>query len=351
MVKLSGNKVRSIAIQILVISLISFTMGEVALRVYNHFNPSYLFDNESRNKQFRGKPFASDGEFKLNSLGFKDKEFLPKAQTVYRIVALGDSFAFGVVQYDQNYLTLIESKLQQNHPNVDLLNMGIVGTGPSDYYELLNDEGLAFNPNLVLLSFFIGNDFVGARRRRLYEFSYLATLFYRFSKIARSYQGPIIPAGKTLYCDDCPSLTEDRFLRIERGRSAKYLSGNNSFARSMDRALSYLEKIRLVCRARGIDLVVVLIPDELQINQELQKTVRKKFFPDLDASRWDSSLPNRALSSRLTQLGIDHIDLYDAFVASSSQIRLYKPRNTHWNIAGNRLAANLIADHLQKYLK
>ena len=75
MVKLSGNKVRSIAIQILVISLISCTMGEVALRVYNHFNPSYLFDNESRNKQFRGKPFASDGEFKLNSLGFKTRSF------------------------------------------------------------------------------------------------------------------------------------------------------------------------------------------------------------------------------------------------------------------------------------
>ena len=108
--KPTGNKVRSIAIQILVISLISFTMGEVALRVYNHFNPSYLFNIESRNKQFRGKPFASDGEFKLNSLGFKDKEFLPKAQTGYRIVALGDSFAFGVVQYDQNYLMRIPLK-------------------------------------------------------------------------------------------------------------------------------------------------------------------------------------------------------------------------------------------------
>jgi hypothetical protein len=51
-----GNKVRSIAIQILVISLISFTMGEVALRVYNHVNPSYLFDNESATTF--GKPFA-----------------------------------------------------------------------------------------------------------------------------------------------------------------------------------------------------------------------------------------------------------------------------------------------------
>ena len=348
---LSGNKLRSIAIQIVAISLISFVLGEAALRVYNHFSPSYLFRNESYNKQFRGKPFASDGKFKLNSLGFKDKEFLPKAQNGYRIVALGDSFAFGVVPYDQNYLTLIESELQQNHHNVDLLNMGIVGTGPSDYYELLTDEGLAFKPDLVLLSFFIGNDFVGARRRRPYEYSYLTTLFYRAWKIVRGYQGPILPARRTDYCDDCPSMTEDRFLQVERSRSAKYLRGNSGFARSMDRALSYLDKIRLICRARGIDFVVVLIPDELQINRELQKIIRNKFFFDLDASLWDSGLPNRALSSRLTQLGIDHIDLYDAFVASGSQIRLYKPRDTHWNIAGNRLAAILIADHVQKYLK
>lgn len=351
MAKLHGNKLRSIAIQIFAISLVSFILGEATLRVYHYFSPSYLFRSDSYNKQFRGKPFASVGKFQLNSLGFQDKEFLPKAHDGYRIVALGDSFAFGVVPYDQNYLTLIEAELQRHHPSLDLLNMGIAGTGPPDYYQLLIDEGLAFEPDLVLLSFFIGNDFVGTRRRRLYEYSYVTTLFHRAWRIVRGYRGPIIRASKTLYCDDCPTMTEDRFLQVERSRGAKYVRGNNGFARSMDRALSYLEKIRLICSARGIDFVVVLIPDELQINRELQKLIQNKFFPDLDASFWDSSLPNRALSGRLTQLGIDHIDLYDAFVATSSQTRLYKPRDTHWNIAGNRLAANLIADHLPKYLK
>lgn len=342
------KKVISLIGRIVGISLISFALGEVSLRIYNHFNPSYLFYNESYNKRFRGKPFASDGNFKLNSLGFKDKDFSPKAQNGYRIVALGDSFAFGVVNYDQNYLTLIESVLQKNHPNVDLLNMGILGTGPVDYSELLNDEGLAFKPDMVLVSFFIGNDFVGPRRRRLYEYSYMATLFHRATRVARSYEGPITLAGNTAYCDDCPSMTEDRYLKVERGRSSMYVKGNKRFARSFDVALSYLEKIRVICRARDIDFVVALIPDELQINHELEKTVREKFHADIDGSQWDITLPNRTLSSRLTQLGINHIDLYDAFVAGSSQGRLYKPRDTHWNITGNRLAASLIADHLQK---
>ncbi|HWH77567.1 MAG TPA: hypothetical protein VNT76_09355, partial [Candidatus Binatus sp.] len=137
----------------------------------------------------------------------------------------------------------------------------------------------------------------------------------------------------------------------ERGRSSMYLKGNKRFARSFEAALSYLEKIRLLCRARGIDFVVAMIPDEIQVNHDLEKAVREKFHADVDGSQWDISLPNRTLSSRLSQLGIDHIDLHDAFVAGSAHARLYKPRDTHWNIAGNRLAAGIIADHIQKYVK
>lgn len=349
--KRSVKQSLSITGQIVGISLISFALGEVSVRIYNYFIPSYLFYNESYNKRFRGKPFAFAGNFKLNSQGFKDKEFTPKEKGGYRIVGLGDSFAFGVVPYERNYLTLIESELQKSHPNLDLLNMGIPGTGPVDYYELLTEEGLAFKPDMVLLSFFIGNDFVGPRRRRLYEYSYMATLFHRAIRVARSYKGPLTPAAIVDYCDDCPTMTEDRFLQVESGRSAKYVKRNKRFARSFEISLSYLEKVQALCKARGINFVVVLIPDEMQINQELQKTVRKKFHSDVDNSQWDITLPNRALASRLTRLGIETLDLYDSFVAASAQRRLYRQRDTHWNIAGNHLAASLIAAHIEKFVK
>jgi hypothetical protein len=160
---------KHVLLSLLVGTIMALILGEVSLRVYDHFQPSFFFNNESDNKRFRGKPFASVGKFKLNSLGFRGKEFTPKLVNGYRIVALGDSFAFGVVPYDANYLSL--GDLQKNHPNVDLLNMGIVNSRPVDYWELLRDEGLSHEPNLVLLSFFVGNDFVGPRRRRWYEFS------------------------------------------------------------------------------------------------------------------------------------------------------------------------------------
>jgi hypothetical protein len=30
---------------------------------------------------------------------------------------------------------------------------------------------------------------------------------------------------------------------------------------------------------------------------------------------------------------------------------LYKPNDTHWNIAGNKLAARILAEHLSKQLR
>jgi len=79
--------------------------------------------------------------------------------------------------------------------------------------------------------------------------------------------------------------------------------------------------------------------------------VCKKFHSDVDNSQWDITLPNRALASRLTRLGIETLDLYDSFVAASAQRRLYRQRDTHWNIAGNHLAASLIAAHIEKFVK
>jgi len=346
-----ASKFLSIARPIFAIALISFALAEVSLRIYTYFRPSILFYNESWNQRFRGRPFAQVGKSKLNSLGFKDKEFTPKPQNGYRIVALGDSFAFGVVPYENNYLTLTEELLQKHHPQVDLLNMGILGTAPIDYWQLLRDEGLSFKPDMVLVSFFFGNDFVGAHRRRLFEYSYLASLVYRGSRIVLAYRGPWAGEGVLKYCDDCPSSNETRYLDVEGRRSYIYIKSNQRATRSVGAAFAYLEKINDLCKERGIKLIVVLIPDELQINQDLQRSVRQSSHPRLNPSDWDITLPNRSMAARLSSSGIDYIDLYEPFLAMGSKKPLYIPRNTHWNIAGNQLAANVIASHIEKLLK
>ena len=55
--------------QVGLILLISLLVGEATLRVYNYFRPTSVFYSSSYNR-FRGKPYAYDWDFRLNSQGF-----------------------------------------------------------------------------------------------------------------------------------------------------------------------------------------------------------------------------------------------------------------------------------------
>src|SRR5215475_15078953 len=163
----------SIGRDALIIILITVALAELGLRIYNYIDPLPIFYSESYNR-WRGKPFAPEyNTFHLNSRGFNDVEFdTRKAAGTTRILGIGDSFAFGVVPYEYNYLTVIEQSLKQGGHNVELINMGIPGIGPKEYLTLLINEGLALEPDRVLLSFFIGNDFEESRKRKLISYSY-----------------------------------------------------------------------------------------------------------------------------------------------------------------------------------
>lgn len=224
--------------------------------------------------------------------------------------------------------------------------MGIPSIGPKDYLSLLVKEGLALQPDMVMLSFFIGNDFDESKKIKLYEHSYVASLLH-YINIHSTNEGRTIH-GKAEYCDDCPSLDNERYLEIEYSRGLIYLVDNKSFFEKLDNALYYLKQIRNICKKHGIKLVVAIIPDELQINQDILREVKDAYYPNLERDKWDITLPNRILSNELNKLSIDNIDLYEYFANSSQQ--LYRPRDTHWNIAGNQLATNIIQEHIREYL-
>jgi lysophospholipase L1-like esterase len=335
-------------VQLGAIVLVSCLLSEIALRVYDYFNPLFMFYDESYNR-FRGRPLADDWDFKLNSRGFKDVEFFEKRPGAHRILGLGDSFAFGVVPYRHNYLTLLEERLQRDNPAAEVLNVGIPGTGPRDYLALLVREGLALEPDAVLLSFFVGNDFDESWRgeRPLYSYSYVASLIHYLFQVLPKYEGTF-SHGKAEYCDDCPNLDEEAYLGLVGARSLIYLEEYQDFSKVVDNAAYYLARIRDLCARKGIELFVVIIPDEVQFGGELQRRVRERFFP---RQTWNNTRPITALAARLERLGIPYLDLYPHFAAEASGTALYRPRDTHWTIRGNRLAAEVIFDWLRPSMK
>jgi hypothetical protein len=333
--------------EIVGVTAVTCVLLELSLRAFNHFRPSWVFYSDSYDR-FRGQAGAPFYDRQLNSKGFNDVEhtLVKGADVDSRILAIGDSFVFGVVPYRANFLTRLEDELRGTI-RAEVVKMGIAAADPQDYLSLLVNEGLAFRPNLVVVAFFIGNDFESPARK-LYEYSYVATLARSVATIWRD-----APPAQSLpnwsgatYDDEHPSLDEERFLEIEVDRAWVYETGSTRLRTATAKAVDYLRQMRQVSSRAGADLVVVLIPDESQVNPTLQDQVVR-------ARRWapgqfDFRLPNRVLAGALTDDGIRHLDLLTAFEEKSRHTRLYKPRDTHWNIGGNQLAAEVIARFIRE---
>jgi hypothetical protein len=336
--------------QTLLIALITFVLTEITFRVYKRFNPTFIFYGRSYNR-FRAKPGALRYGFHLNSRGFHDVERKPqKEPNAYRIVALGDSFAFGSVPYQHSYLTLLEQHLNRSGLRAEVINMGISGTGPRDYLALFANEGLQFQPDMVLVSFFIGNDFeitMGGKRGKLYEYSDVVALIRYVIVLTPKYEGKVMhpPAN---YDDTEHTFTDEAYLRLETERSWIYMKraplmkafGDKAFADGV----GYLVRIKELCDRSKIALKVVIIPDELQVDLTLQAKVLKAL--NVSATELDFTWPNKFLQEQLQAYRIDYLDLIDEFCSTTLQTNLYKPNDSHWNLAGNKLAADLLARYV-----
>lgn len=110
----------------------------------------------SRSKEFSVK-------VKINKDGFigPDYDYTKPIETT-RILVLGDSLteAFQVPEED-SYVRLLENNLKNyfRDRTFEVLNMGIAGYGTEREYYVLKNKGLKFKPDMVLLGFFVGNDF------------------------------------------------------------------------------------------------------------------------------------------------------------------------------------------------
>jgi hypothetical protein len=336
---------RALVVRFAVAAAMTLIGTEILFRAYNRMNPSFIFYSDSYDR-FRPPPGARHFDTVLNSRGFNDVEYpATKPTGVRRIVALGDSFTWGVVPYAANFLTLLETELARDQ-QTEVINMGIPGAEPKDYLSLLVAEGLAFEPDIVLVGFYIGNDFE-APERKAYEYSYVAT-FIRFLWQLRSVEAPpsAWPDTFTDYDDGRPAFARERFLEIEADRAQIFMVGNTEFGDAVSRVAGDLREMQAVCSRSGADLYVVLMPAEVQVDTTLQEEVMRAHRSGRDA--FDFAQPNRLLAAALSNAGIAFVDLLPVFMEHSRTTRLYKPQDTHWNIAGNRVAADALTAFVRR---
>lgn len=334
--------------------LVSFSICEVSLRVYDYFFPSYLFAKPDSPRR-HPMPHSEDYEgFRFNSGGYRDLEFEPKRPGTYRIAFIGDSFVFGIVPYKDNFTTLME-KLLSPAGRTDVLNMGVPSTDVGIYLRTVRRKTFSLKPDLVVIGFFTGNDFIerilGQERPRCYLFR----LLWRAWRL-RSAMKPEMHPFRNYNDSAHPHINDAAYLGIESHRAKIYLT---RFKRQLDRNLDYvlglLRSMKAACDREGVDFIVCIFPDEVQVDPALRSAVqdiltRQSLTPRtkvLDAE-WDNTIPNRKLAEALKGSNIDVVDLTDDFIRESAKTRLYRKNDTHWNLAGNRLAAERISHALKE---
>src|SRR5262249_21177380 len=112
------------------------------------------------------------------------------------------------------------------------------------------------------------------------------------------------------------------------------------------RALAHLDDLVTECRAKGTPVAVVLIPDEFQVNPEVLALAREA--ASVSSSELDLELPQRRLAAFFKSHDLPCLDLLPAFAEARDTSA---PRDTHWNEAGTRLAADKIAEWLPTLLR
>lgn len=102
-------------------------------------------------------------EVVVNQEGFRGADINPKSAEIYRILVLGDSFTEAVqVELEQTWWHQLPQPLQHCLPfkprSVEVVNAAVSGFSTAQSLRVLQAFGEAYQPDLVLLMFFQGND-------------------------------------------------------------------------------------------------------------------------------------------------------------------------------------------------
>ncbi len=324
------------------------------------------------------QPFVDYSGYIRNSRGLRTKEYTnAKPAGTTRVVALGDSFTLssGGVPHPLLWHTLLEQQLDAASSNdIEVLNLGVGGTGPLFQRRMWQVEGARLDADVVLLGFFVGNDLFDHQKVTLQEnvnealaqesyalrFVRNAWRRLKFGRErtpeagerpamidediaptgARTSGGYPVDSYNKRFANRKPNLTPEALLEVEGDRMRICdASWSDSFETLFERAAKTIAALHEEVALAGAELLVVIIPDRFQVNvEERAEILAFKPRPEQGLD-WDK--PQRRLVAFLKERGIAHIDLLPLF-AATGRGDLYAEGNTHWGVEGNALTAEIL---------
>jgi len=242
--------------------LVTLILAEVVLRLVDLGHPYYsapeLYQpSDDPRVLFEPRPsfvgYSEGTNVTTNSRGLRERELpLARPAGTRRVIFLGDSVTFGPgVRDDEPFPRQVEAMLRADGAGpVETVNTGVVGYNTIQELGRLDDVGLAYQPDVVVLTFVV-ND-----------------LLETFSIFDHQYEptGLLAPAKVWLRRDS----NLYRFVQNVYWRVAQELrrarDGQTEPLRKRDRLeerLATLDEMVRTTRANGASFLLVLYPDNL----------------------------------------------------------------------------------------
>ena len=313
-----------------------------------------------------------DVEIRINSLGLRDREFGDENLAGSRRIALfGDSFVEGWGMPIEAVINRqLQACLQRAGEEAEVANFGVAGYGTDQALLYFEQHGQHFGPQEVLL-FFYSNDLWNNASRKGIGAERGFKPFFRLQTDGRLLlQG--VPVRKTAFWN-----RNDKSAMPFTARLNGYLIEHWHLYKLIQKALRpeipvkqqkafyeglygadearrfepawnltgrLLQTFKKRVEASGARLTVVYVPSIVQVEEANWQAKR-----DLHGLVGDFDLrkPNKRLASFAERYDLHLIDLLDVFQRRAKAETLYL-RDSHWNAAGHRLAAETLCANLAR---
>jgi hypothetical protein len=347
---------------------LTFVNSLTSIATFQTYHPVYgFFHRPGASGWIETPEYTSYVSF--NSHGLREREIEPaKPAGDFRVMVLGDSFVEGAqVPIEATVSRRLETLLQSAAPGrpLDTVNAGNAGFGTSQELLFFEHEGVSYQPDVVVLVYFVDND--------LPDNGYRVARDRKLDTTRRPFFVPDGRGGVELRPGAAPPSDPLASFRPLMRRSVTYNLLENFVlwheAREQEQAQigknrptylpdppdewqeawwvteQVLGRLRDSVQAAGAQLVVVAAPSYFQVDDDAWRVLVPADLRDRD--RYEPDAPNRHLAAIAERQGLRYLDLLPSIRAAQADGgHLYYPADGHWTAEGHAFAAGQIADYL-----
>lgn len=317
---------------------------------------------------------------RINRHGLRDLEHeYAKPAGVYRILVLGDSFVEAMhVPLDATFPRLLEQRLNASGgaAHVEVVSAGVSGYGTAGEVLFFEREGKRYQPDLVLLAFYPGND-VKNNSPALEEtlkpvYAADGTVQQVVSvgspHAATGWRGALTQSAAYHYFRQLllvrhPELAQRLirrgWLRSDALRVAPeqdgipreygvYAAATPEWQEAWTHTEQLLGQLQQAATSAGARFAIAILSTRDQVYPQWWQEVLQQ-HPRMQGQQWDLAAPERRVVGWCEAHHVPCIGLSTAFRDAAGRTEaLHFHHDGHWTVAGHRLAAVTLSEFLEQ---